>query len=148
MATRGWGGSIALAVGVAAGASAAQLGLGYGLGVIAWTAATDRAGESTWLASLAWTTWIAATATVLGAVATTGWLWALAVASVIDRAAAGQGLSTAQLAVWRFGSADFLRDTISLPGAALMMGIALAIGALSAWPSGRRGDNRVGVAIS
>ncbi len=267
MATRGWGGSIALAVGVAAGASAAQLGLGYGLGVIAWTAATDQAGESTWLASLAWTTWVAATATVLGAisadrlsaaetggipptrrsgvnepsavddrqgarpggvldqagpgafattawrlvialtagigglltvplvaiparaahrpdtfapqtiaggyaivgvavgvliavaalsaraiavnaVATTGWLWALAVASVIDGAAAGKGLSTAQLAVWRFGSADFLRDTISLPGAALMMGIALVIGALSAWPAGRRGDNRVGVAIS
>jgi hypothetical protein len=249
MATRGWGGSIALAVGVAAGASAAQLGLGYGLGIIAWTAATDRAGESTWLASLAWATWVAATATVLGAisadrlsaaeaggtpptrrstvdetrpgalattawrlvialtagigalltvplvaiparaahrpdtfapqtiaggyaivgvavgvliavaalsaraiavnaVATTGWLWALAMASVIDGAAAGQGLSTAQLAVWRFGSADFLRDTISLPGAALMMGIALAIGALSAWPAGRRGANRVGVAIS
>src|SRR5256885_14991587 len=68
MAARGWGGSIALAVGVAAGMAAAQLGVVYGLGIMAWTGATDPAGESAWLASLAWTTWIAATSTVVGAV--------------------------------------------------------------------------------
>src|SRR2546423_6604573 len=68
MATRGWGGSIALAVGGAAGMAAAQLGVVYGLGIMAWTGATDPAGESAWLASLAWTTWIAATSTVVGAV--------------------------------------------------------------------------------
>src|SRR5256885_9633785 len=68
MAARGWGGSIALAVGVAAGMAAAQLGVVYGLGIMAWNASTDPAGESAWLASLAWTTWIAATSTVLGAV--------------------------------------------------------------------------------
>lgn len=70
MAGRGWGASIAVSVGVAAGAAAAQFGLGYGLGVISWvpgrgeTATTDSA----WLSGLAWTTWIAAIATVLGAV--------------------------------------------------------------------------------
>jgi hypothetical protein len=245
MATRGWGGSIALAVGVAAGTAAAQLGLGYGLGIIAWTPATDTAGESAWLASLAWTTWIAATSTVLGAIvadrlsageigaappsrragapgplattawrlvialtaavgglltvplvavparaahrpdtyapqliaggyavvgvvvgllvaigaltartvatnitATTAWLWALAVASVVSGVATGGGLTTAQLAMWRFGSGHFLRQTFSLPGAALMMGAALVIGALAAWPAIRRTDNRVGVAVS
>jgi hypothetical protein len=250
MAARGWGGSIALAVGVAAGTAAAQLGFGYGLGIMAWTPATDAAGESAWLASLAWTTWIAATSTVAGAVvadrlsagdpgaapprrrvqpdgtpppgavATTAWrlvialtaavgglltvalvavparaahrpdtyapqmiaggyaivgvavgvfvaiaalssraittnvtlttayLWLLAVASVIFGFAQHRGLSTAQLGIWRFGDGHFLRQTFSLPGAALMMGAALVIGVLAAWPASRRGDNRVGVAIS
>lgn len=68
MAGRGWGGSIATAVGVAAGAGAAQLGVGYGLGVIAWPPSTGGAGESAWVASLAWATWIAATSAVAGAI--------------------------------------------------------------------------------
>src|SRR5690242_15156765 len=68
MATRGWGGSLAIAVGGAAGAAAAQLGVCYGLGIMAWTAAVDPAGQRAWLASLAWTTWIAATSTILGAI--------------------------------------------------------------------------------
>ena len=250
MAARGWGGSIALAVGVAAGSAAAQLGVGYGLGVLLWTPDLDVVGQSTWLASLAWTTWIAATSTILGAVvadrlsagevgaapptrhstvdrrvvpgviattgwrlvialaaalgglltvplvaiparaahrpetsapqmiaggyaivgvavglliaiaalsaraiatnvvATAGWLWALAIASVINGVAAGQGLTSAQLGVWRFGNQYFLQKVFSLPGAALMMGGALLIGALAAGPGGRRGDNRVGVAVS
>jgi hypothetical protein len=250
MATRGWGGSIAIAVGVAAGTAAAQLGVAYGLGVMAWPTATDAAGERAWLASLTWTTWIAATSTVLGAVIadrlaaggpgaapprrrygpegrlpagpvantawrlvlpltaaigglltvalvavparathrtdslapqmvaggyavvgvvvgvlvavaalsaraiamnvvlTSGYLWALAIASMIFGYATRRELSTAQLDVWRFGGGHFLRDTFSLPGAALMMGAALVLGVLAAWPAVRRGDNRVGVAIS
>jgi hypothetical protein len=250
MATRGWGGSIALAVGVSAGAAAAQLGMGYGLGILAWTPATDPAGESAWLASLAWTTWIAATSTVVGPVvadrlsagdpgaapprrrsrpdggipagpvATTAWrlvialtaavgglltvalvavparaahlpdtyapqmiaggyaivgvavgvlvaiaalssraiatnvtitstyLWLLAIASVTFGFATRRELSTAQLGVWRFGPGHFLRQTFSLPGAALMLGAALVIGVLATWPASRRGDNRVGVAVS
>jgi hypothetical protein len=250
MATRGWGGSIAIAVGVAAGTAAAQLGVCYGLGIMAWIPATDAAGERAWLASLTWTTWIAATSTVLGAVIadrlsaggpgaapprrrygpearipagtvantawrvvlaltaavgglltvalvavparaahrpdtfspqmiaggyavvgvavgvlvavaalsaravaanvvlTTAYLWALAVGAVIFGYATRRELFTAQLGVWRFGSGHFLRQTFSLPGAALMMGAALVIGVLAAWPAVRRGDNRVGVAIS
>jgi len=252
MATRGWGTSVALAVGVAAGLSAAQLGLGYGLGVIAWTASKDTTGDSSWLASLAWTTWIAATCTVVGAIvadrlsaggggtapprqrtvdgvsrridpgalatgawrlaitlaaaigglltvplvaiparathrvetsvpqliaggyaivgvlvgvvvaimalssraiaanvlATAGWLWLLAIAAVANGVATGHHISTAQLAVWRFGPGHFLRSTFSVPGAAMMMGAALLIGALAGWPADRRGDNRIGVAIS
>lgn len=68
MAVRGWGGSIASAIGIAAGASAAQLGLGYGLGIIAWLPSPNGANEATWVASLAWATWIAATSTVIGAI--------------------------------------------------------------------------------
>jgi hypothetical protein len=68
MAVRGWGGSVATAIGVAAGAGAAQLGLGYGLGIIAWLPAADRTSEATWVASLAWAAWIAATSTVVGAI--------------------------------------------------------------------------------
>src|SRR5439155_18597484 len=57
-------------------------------------------------------------------------------------------LSTAPLAIWRFGPGHFLRQTFSLPGAALMLGSALVIGVLAAWPATRRGDNRVGTAVS
>jgi hypothetical protein len=68
MAVRGWGGSIAAAVGIAAGAGAAQLGLGYGLGIIAWLPSSTGSNEAAWVASLAWATWIAATSTVIGAI--------------------------------------------------------------------------------
>ena len=68
MAVRGWGGSIASAIGVAAGTGAAQLGLGYGLGIIAWVPSPDGSAESVWVASLTWATWIAATSVIAGAV--------------------------------------------------------------------------------
>ncbi|MEV8506781.1 Hansenula MRAKII killer toxin-resistant protein 1 [Actinoplanes sp. NPDC051475] len=67
MAARGWTAQVAAAAGVAAGTGAAQLGLGYGLGVVVWpTGAAD--GDDVWLGSLGWATWIAASATVFGAV--------------------------------------------------------------------------------
>ncbi|RKR89216.1 hypothetical protein BDK92_3556 [Micromonospora pisi] len=69
MAVRGWGGSVAIAIGVAAGAGAAQLGLGYGLGIIAWLPSASGTSEASWVASLAWAAWIAATSTVAGAIA-------------------------------------------------------------------------------
>ncbi|MGX7669069.1 hypothetical protein [Plantactinospora sp. DSM 117369] len=68
MAARGWGGSVATAVGVAAGAGAAQLGFGYGLGIIAWLPSSGGSSEAAWVASLTWAAWIAATSTVAGAV--------------------------------------------------------------------------------
>ncbi|MEQ4300479.1 hypothetical protein ABNF97_03630 [Plantactinospora sp. B6F1] len=68
MAARGWGGSVATAVGVAAGAGAAQLGFGYGLGIIAWLPSEGGTSEAAWVASLTWAAWIAATSTVAGAV--------------------------------------------------------------------------------
>jgi hypothetical protein len=55
------------AAGAAAVTGAAQLGLGYGLGVVAWPAG-PTVDDSVWLGSLGWATWIAASATVFGAV--------------------------------------------------------------------------------
>jgi hypothetical protein len=60
--------SIATAIAVAAIVSAAQAGLGYGLDIISWVPSTGATGDSSWVASLAWTTWTAATATVIGAI--------------------------------------------------------------------------------
>ncbi|HEY7271256.1 MAG TPA: Hansenula MRAKII killer toxin-resistant protein 1 [Actinoplanes sp.] len=55
------------AAAAAAVTGAAQLGLGYGLGVVAWPTG-PTADDSVWLGSLGWATWIAASATVFGAV--------------------------------------------------------------------------------
>lgn len=260
MTARGWGGSVAVAIGVAAATAAAALGLGYGLNIVMWPTAVGAVADDAWLASLAWTAWIAASATLIGAVVadrlsagdpgaapprrrstvesdgvcrkatprafataswrlvialsaaigalatvplvavparaahrpdtyapqliaggyavvgvaaglivavlalsaraiaanailTTGWLWLLAIASVIRDATSSAGNTpvagapTAQLDIWRFGG-HFVNGTISLPGAGLMLGAALVIGALAAWPALRHGDNRVGVAVS
>ena len=86
MAARGWTAQVAAAAGAAAGTGAAQLGLGYGLGVVVWPAA-GTADDSVWLGSLGWATWIAASATVFGAVIggragrTTGGPWRFALAA-------------------------------------------------------------------
>jgi len=68
MAVRGWGTSVATAIGIAAAVGAAQLGLAYGLGIVAWLPVADSGDEAAWVASLAWAAWIAATSVVLGAV--------------------------------------------------------------------------------
>ncbi|GHJ12215.1 hypothetical protein [Micromonospora sp. AKA38] len=235
MARRGWGASIAAALGVAAGAGAAQLGFGYGLGIINWAPTGTVRVESAWVASLAWATWIAATSVIAGAVcaqrlrgggdepvgvlprlglalaagvgalvtvllvavparaarvpdttapqtvaaayaaaglvlgvllatwalhtraaatnliATTGWLWLLAVVSVVDGVLSGRGLTTAQLGIWQI-SADsarfWIRDYFYWPGALLSLGSALVIGVLAARRATRSPRVRVGAAAS
>jgi hypothetical protein len=67
MAGKDWTAQVAAAAGVAAGTGAAQLGLGYGLGVVVWPV-IPTPDDSIWLGSLGWATWIAASATVFGAV--------------------------------------------------------------------------------
>jgi hypothetical protein len=88
MAEKGWTSQVAAAAGVAAGTGAAQLGLGYGLGVVEWPAVPSD--DSVWLGSLGWATWIAASATVFGAViasrlgrANGPWRFALAVSAAV-----------------------------------------------------------------
>lgn len=44
------------------------MGLGYGLGIIAWQPSAGATGDSAWVASLAWTTWISANSAVIGAI--------------------------------------------------------------------------------
>ncbi|MPZ25337.1 MAG: hypothetical protein GEV12_02515 [Micromonosporaceae bacterium] len=69
MAIRGWGGSVAVAIGVGAAVGAAQLGLGYGLDVISFAPDTGgRLSTEGWVTSLTWATWIAATSTIAGAI--------------------------------------------------------------------------------
>lgn len=91
---------------------------------------------------------LAARAATVNVIATAGWLWLLAIAAVINGVAVGRGLGTAPLEVWPFGEGTYFRATWSIEGATLMLGAALIIGAASAWPASRRGDNRVGVALS
>ncbi|MEH0845112.1 hypothetical protein V6U81_22250 [Micromonospora sp. CPCC 205711] len=238
MAARGWGGSVATAIGVAAGMGAAQLGFGYGLGIINWAPAGAGTTEATWFASLAWATWIAAVSTVVGAVcaqrlherggatdetggglhratlavagavgalitvllvavparaaivpdtfspqslaagyagigvlvglltavwalrsraaannviATVGWLWLLAVVSVVDGVLAGRGLTAAQLGIWQIShdrAGYWLRDYLYWPGALLAVGSALVIGALAARRTARSSRLRLGAAVS
>ncbi|WP_305788524.1 Hansenula MRAKII killer toxin-resistant protein 1 [Symbioplanes lichenis] len=101
MAAKGWTKQVAAAAGVAAGTSAAQIGLGYGLGVVVWPAVATT-DDSVWLGSLGWTTWIAASATVLGAVIAgrlgraTGMLWRFALSA---SAAVGALLTVALVAL-------------------------------------------------
>ncbi|TDC82948.1 hypothetical protein E1193_10325 [Micromonospora sp. KC606] len=82
---------------------------------------------------------------------TVGWLWLLAVVSVVDGALAGRGLNTAQLGIWQI-SADrpgyWLRDYVYWPGVLLATGSALLIGALAARRAARLAPRGLGAAIS
>ncbi|MFG3688871.1 hypothetical protein [Micromonospora sp. NPDC047740] len=84
-------------------------------------------------------------------VATTSWLWLLAVVSVLDGVLSGRGLGTAQLGIWQI-SADserfWIRDYFYWPGALLALGSALVIGALAARRTARVAEQRVGAAAS
>ncbi|MFI2648760.1 hypothetical protein [Micromonospora fulviviridis] len=84
-------------------------------------------------------------------VATTGWLWLLAVVSVLDGVLSGRGLTTAQLGIWQI-SADsgrfWIRDYFYWPGALLSLGSALLIGILAARQAVRAPERRVGAAAS
>jgi hypothetical protein len=90
---------------------------------------------------------LSARAITANVIASASWLWALAVVAVIDEVRAGRGPGTAQLAIWQFTQSGWWRE-LYVPGALLTLLVALLVGVLAAWPAGRRGDNRVGVAIS
>ncbi|WP_436837777.1 hypothetical protein [Micromonospora chersina] len=90
-------------------------------------------------------------AAAVNLVATTGWLWLLAVVSVLDGVLSGRGLSTAQLGIWQI-SADsggfWIRDYFYWPGALLSLGSALLIGILAARGAVRAPERRIGAAAS
>jgi hypothetical protein len=240
---RGWGGALATATGVAAAAGAAQLGVGYGTGVIFWPQGTGQVADESWVISLIWSTWIAATSTIAGAViadrlqagipgggplasspddrlgrllwrlalalaasigalvtvalvavpareagvagvtvpqaqavgytalgvlvglviavgalaarvvavnliATTGWLWGLAVIAVTEGLLSGRESSRVPLGFWDLGASGPWFRNILLPGAGIALGAALVVGLLTALPAARRGDHPAGVAVS
>lgn len=90
---------------------------------------------------------LTARAVAANVVASVGYLWVLAVFSVIQSLRRGDGSVVAQLAFWEFNDGPEVRG-FYLPGVVVMLLMAVAIGFLAAWRSGRRGDSRVGVAIS
>jgi hypothetical protein len=81
-------------------------------------------------------------------VVSTAWVWALAAVSVVDAERANRTVGTAQLAAWQFSDRGWLRETLYVPGALLMLGGALLVAVFAALLADRRGDNRVGIAIS
>lgn len=81
-------------------------------------------------------------------IASACWLWAVAVIAVVDSIAAGRGPEYAQLAVWKYTEAGPMWHSFYIPGALLMLGTALLVGGLSAFPAAGRGDGRFGVAMS
>ncbi|MEU8230262.1 Hansenula MRAKII killer toxin-resistant protein 1 [Actinoplanes sp. NPDC048967] len=134
MADKGWTARVAAAAGVAAGTGAAQLGLGYGLGVVVWPAVP--ADDSVWLGSLGWATWIAASATVFGAVIAgrlgrgTGGPWRFALAA---SAAVGALLTVALIALP--ARAAVRTDTFSpqtIAGGYAVIGVLLGL-AIAYW---------------
>lgn len=84
-------------------------------------------------------------------IATTGWLWLLAVVSVVDGVIAGRGLTTAQLGIWQISAdrgAFWIRDYFYWPGALLSVLSALVIGLVAARRAARAPEMRVGAAAS
>jgi hypothetical protein len=79
--------------------------------------------------------------------ASVGYLWGLAILAVADGLREGANPALAQLAIWEFSRGPRVRD-FYVPGVLIMLGSAFVIGLLAAWPAGRRGENRIGVAIS
>ncbi|MFB9450817.1 hypothetical protein Dvina_00220 [Dactylosporangium vinaceum] len=92
---------------------------------------------------------LAARAIAANIIASAAWLWTLGVVAVADVVHAnGDTTTAAQLGTWQFTDATWINGMVNLPGALLMILVALVIGALAAWPAARRGEHRVGVAVS
>ena len=116
MVVGGWSGTVATAVGVGAAAGAAQLGLGYGLNIISWLPASDGLSGQTWVASLAWATWIAATSATVGAI-------------VADRLSTAPA-RTAVTAVTATATAPGPADRVTTGLWRLTLAVAAALGAM------------------
>ncbi|GAA1801842.1 hypothetical protein GCM10009835_20640 [Planosporangium flavigriseum] len=80
--------------------------------------------------------------------ASTAWVWIVAVVAVVDAVRANRIVGTAQLAAWQFTDRGWFRETLHLPGAFLMLGGALLVGVFAALIGDRRGDNRLCIAVS
>jgi hypothetical protein len=150
MVVRGWGGSVATAVGVAAAVGAAQLGLGYGMDIVSWAPDAGGLASEAWIASLTWASWIAATSAIVGAVVAdrlspptgdpaggdrvTSVLWRLVLATA---AALGAGVAVALVAVP--ARVAVVAETSAPQAVAagyavlgVIVGLVMAVGALTA----------------
>jgi hypothetical protein len=98
---------------------------------------------------IAW--WAAASRPVaVNVLATSAWLWALAVVAVTTGLQDRLPATGVQLGNWRMTNLGdrFYYGVIHWPSAALAITAALLIGALAAWPAVRRGDRGLGAAAS
>ncbi|HEY1175217.1 MAG TPA: hypothetical protein VGF17_03600 [Phytomonospora sp.] len=138
MARNAWGIAVATAFGTAAVIATAQLGVAYGLTMIDWR--TGTAGL--WSTNMAWTTWLAAVSTVLGAIA----------ASIVATAKGSQSVAVRLSSVLAAGlGAGVLAPLVALParenaqagvsgtpflavGIGIAAGLALALIAMAARP--------------
>ncbi|HEX6870156.1 MAG TPA: hypothetical protein VF163_03575, partial [Micromonosporaceae bacterium] len=90
---------------------------------------------------------VTARAVAANVLAVSGWLWVLAGIVVVEHLA-NDTTGYADLATWEFTVGGPFWRGIYIPGALLMIGAALLIGGLAAFPAAGRGDRRFGVAIS
>ena len=88
---------------------------------------------------------LASRAVATNVVATAVFGWTVA---VIARAAADSQVEVTQLGIWRFTEQGPVWNSFYIPGALLMLGGALLIGGLAAFPSAGRGASRFWVTIS
>jgi hypothetical protein len=91
---------------------------------------------------------LAGRAAAANVITLTALIWTIAVAAVIDGLRHGVAQPTALLGMWPLTDSAWLRGMVNVSGALAMLAIAFAVGALTAIPASRRGDNRVGVALS
>ena len=91
---------------------------------------------------------LTARAVATNVLTTASWLWVLAMIAITDGAASVRGPGYAELGVWKFTSQGPTWHSFYIPGALLMLGSALLIGGLAAFPSAGRGASRLAVAIS
>jgi hypothetical protein len=75
------------------------------------------------------------------------YLWVLALFAVADGLRDGVRPLLVQLAIWKFTAGPTVRD-FYVPGVLMMLAAAIIIGIAASWRAGRRGDSRIGVAIS
>jgi hypothetical protein len=90
---------------------------------------------------------VSARAVAANVITSAVWLWTLAIIALAD-GATGEGPGYGQLAVWKFTDTGPMWRSFYIPGALLMLGAALLIGGLAAFPAAGRGEGRLGLAVS
>jgi hypothetical protein len=87
---------------------------------------------------------VASRAVAANVFATAGFLWVIAAVAVNT----GGRTEVTQLGIWKFTSEGPVWHSFYVPGALLMLGGALMIGGLAAFPAAGRGEGRFGVSVS
>lgn len=88
---------------------------------------------------------LASRAIAANIMATAGFLWVLATVAVAE---SGGRSEVTQLGIWKFTNQGPIWHSFYIPGALLMLGGALMLGGLAAFPAAGRGEGRTGVTVS